>query len=266
MSSQLQPQDMQDSNKPSVRKGLSALASMSEDQTFSVIDAIGGVRGVIESMLPGLLFVICFVVTRNVQITVIASAALAFVQVGARLVQRQSLMGALSGLLSIGICLIWVWTTRQARDYYLVGFITNAVYALGLAISLIVRVPALGLVIEAIRKPPTEHFRQWLHEWKDNKPLHRAYMYVTALWIAVFCLRLVLQVPLYLANNVVALGVVRLLMGLPFWALAIWVSYLMIATPFIRLHGHHHSASAQDESMQDESAQDNEDLRMGEKQ
>ena len=219
------------------RSGLASLASIGSDgKAFSVIDSLGGVRGVIESMLPGLLFVICFVVTRNVQTTVIASAALAVLQVVARLIQRQSIMGALSGLVSVGICLIWVWASHQARDYYMMGFITNAVYGALLAISLIARVPALGLVIESIRKMPTENFGAWLHEWLDYKPLKRAYMYVTGLWIGVFALRLVLQVPLYLTNHVVWLGTVRLLMGLPFWALAIWVSYLIIATPFMRLH------------------------------
>ena len=35
-------------------------------------------------------------------------------------------------------------------------------------------------------------------------------------------------------DYVAALGVARLLMGIPFWALAIWVSYLIIATPMHR--------------------------------
>lgn len=235
------------------RSGLASLASIGSDgKAFSVIDSIGGVRGVIESMLPGLLFVICFVVTRNVQTTVIASAALAVLQVVARLIQRQSIMGALSGLVSVGICLIWVWTSHQARDYYMMGFITNAVYGVLLAISLIARVPALGLVIESIRKMPTENFGAWLHEWLDYKPLKRAYMYVTGLWIGVFALRLVLQVPLYLTNHVVWLGTVRLLMGLPFWALAIWVSYLIIATPFMRLHHKNREENYREEKQIDE--------------
>lgn len=226
-----------DSASTKKRSGLASLAAIgSGSSSFSVIDSIGGVRGVIESMLPGLLFVICYVATQNVQTTVIASAALAVLQVVVRLIQRQSIMGALSGLVSVGICLIWVWTSHQARNYYIMGFITNAVYGALLAISLIVRVPALGFVIETIRKIPTENFGEWLHEWLDYEPIKRAYIYVTALWIGVFALRLALQVPLYLTNHVVWLGTVRLLMGLPFSALAIWVSYLIIATPFVRLH------------------------------
>lgn len=246
-----------DSARTKKRSGLATLASIgAEGSTFSVIDSMGGVRGVIESMLPGLLFVICFVVTRNVQTTVIVAAVIAVLQVVVRLIQKQSLMGAISGLVSIAICLIWVWTSHQARDYYMMGFITNAVYGVLLAISLIVRVPALGLVIESIRKMPTENFGAWLHEWLDYRPLKRAYMYVTGLWIGVFALRLVLQVPLYLTNHVVWLGTVRLIMGLPFWALAIWVSYLIIATPFMRLHHKNREEKQSEEKQVDEDQND----------
>ena len=136
-------------------------------------------------------------------------------------------MGAVSGLLAVGICLIWAWNSHEARNYYMFGFLTNAFYIVLLAISLMVRVPGLGLVIEFIRTLPTEHLRAWLADWRGDKALNRAYTIITALWIGVFSLRLVVQVPLYLSNQVGWLGTARLLMGIPFWALAIWVSYLL---------------------------------------
>lgn len=71
----------------------------------------------------------------------------------------------------------------------------------------------------------------------QDKPLKRAYTIITALWIGVFSLRLLVQVPLYLTDQVGWLGTARLLMGIPFWALMIWISYLIIATPM-----HHHKA------------------------
>ena len=40
------------------RTGMASLAAAGEGEGFSVIDAIGGPRGVIESMLPGVLFVV----------------------------------------------------------------------------------------------------------------------------------------------------------------------------------------------------------------
>ena len=63
------------------RTGLGALADAGNTDDFSVIDAIGGPRGVIESMLPGVVFVVLFVITSNLQLTIGVSAALAVLQV-----------------------------------------------------------------------------------------------------------------------------------------------------------------------------------------
>ncbi len=223
--------DSASNRKP--RTGVAAL-TQAGDGDFSVIDAIGGPRGVVESMLPGFVFVVMFVITSDLRSTVLVSAVLAAVQVVARLIQRQSVMGALSGLVSVAICLVWAWHSHEARNYYMFGFITNAVYIVLLGISLIARVPGLGLVVEFIRSLPTERFGDWFHGWMNDKPLKRAYMAITALWVGVFTLRLLVQVPLYLSDRVAWLGTARLLMGIPFWALAIWVSYLIVATPMHR--------------------------------
>ncbi|PLS28620.1 DUF3159 domain-containing protein [Bifidobacterium parmae] len=231
------------------RTGLGALAGAGDHadggagEDFSVIEAIGGPRGVVESMLPGVVFVVLFIATNDLNLTIGVSAALAVVQVLARLIQRQSVMGALSGLIAVGICLVWAWKSHEARNYYMLGFITNGVYAVLLAVSLAVRVPGLGLVIEFIRQMPTERFRAWFRDWMDDKSLKRAYMIITALWLGLFALRLAVQVPLYVTDHVAALGVTRLVMGIPFWALAIWVSYLVIATP---LHRHKAAARARE--------------------
>ena len=230
------------------RTGLGALADAGDADDFSVIDAIGGPRGVVESMLPGVVFVVMFVITSDLHLTIGVSAALAVLQVIVRLCQRQSVMGAVSGLLAVGICLIWAWNSHEARNYYMFGFLTNAFYIVLLAISLMVRVPGLGLVIEFIRTLPTEHLRAWLADWRGDKALNRAYTIITALWIGVFSLRLVVQVPLYLSNQVGWLGTARLLMGIPFWALAIWVSYLIVATP---MHRHKTLAEPNADAMDD---------------
>ena len=219
------------------RTGMASLAAAGEGEDFSVIDAIGGPRGVIESMLPGVLFVVLFVVTSNLNLTIGVSAALAVLQVVIRLVQRQSVMGALSGLIAVGICLIWAWQSHEARNYYMFGFLTNAVYIVLLSFTLLIRVPGLGLMVEFIRTIPTEHFRAWLHGWLDDKPLRRTHTIVTVLWIG----DTVLVALSGGADSVALLGTARLLMGIPFWALAIWVSYLIIATP---LHRHIAAAKA----------------------
>ena len=213
------------------RSGLASLA----DEDFSVIGAIGGPRGVIESMLPGVVFVVLFVATRDLRLTVMASAAVAVLQVVVRLLQRQSVLGALTGVMAVAICLVWAWLSHDARNYYLPGFLVNAFWIVVLAVSVAVRVPGIGVLVEFVRNPATDHFRDWLHAWRSDGPLLRAYMTVSGMWIAVFALRLGIQVPMYLTNHVGWLGTARLVMGIPLFAAAIWVSWLVIATP---LHRH----------------------------
>lgn len=231
--------------------GLSSLLQAGDDDRFSVIETVGGVRGVIESMLPGVVFVVMFVLTTDVHTTVIVSAVLAGVQILVRLMQRQSITGALGGLISLGICLLWAWHSNQARDYYLFGFITNAAYIALLIGSLLARVPGLGALIEFIRTLPTAGFGDWLHGWLDDRELRRAYTAITLLWIGVFALRLAVQLPLYLTNHVTALGTTRLLMGIPFLALAIWISYLIVATP---MHRHNARVRASTQQTDDDTS------------
>lgn len=216
-------------------RGISALAQAGNGETISMIDTIGGMRGVVESMLPGVLFVLVFVISRNVELTVLISGIVALLQVVVRLIQRQTVTGALSGFLAVAICLVWAWKSNDARNYYMLGFITNIVYALLLSVSLVARIPGVGVVVEFIRSMPTEHFRTWLEGWKSDRALYTAYTRVTVLWIVLFVLRLVVQVPLYMSGSVVWLGTTRLIMGLPFWAAALWVSALIISSP---LHEH----------------------------
>ncbi|WEV63526.1 DUF3159 domain-containing protein [Bifidobacterium sp. ESL0732] len=234
------------------RQGFAALAAAGNGEDFSVIDAIGGIRGVVESMLPGFVFVVMFVITSDLKMTIIVSAVLAVLLVVVRLIQHQTVLGALAGLISIAICLIWAWNTHEARNYYMYGFLTNSIYIVVLAITLAIRVPGVGFLVEFIRSLPTEHFRAWLADWRGDRKLMRAYDIVTAMWIGVFALRLVVQVPLYLTNHVTWLGTTRLLMGLPFWALAIWVSYLLIADPM----RHHPKFKSEDD--EDEQAENGE--------
>ena len=69
--------------------------------------------------------------------------------------------------------------------------------------------------------------------WRKNRALVRRYSTVTLIWVALFGLRLLVEVPLYFANAVVALGFVKLLMGVPLYALCLWFTWLAVR-PLLR--------------------------------
>lgn len=83
--------------------------------------------------------------------------------------------------------------------------------------SVLVGWPAAGLVLGLVRAEGTR--------WRAHRPRRRAYAAATWILVAVFALRLAVQVPLYLGDAVTALGVARLVMGLPLYALGLWLAW-----------------------------------------
>ena len=78
-------------------------------------------------------------------------------------------------------------------------------------------------------------------EWRKDPALLRIYSRASWIWVAVFVVRLAVQLPLYLADELVALGVAKTAMGFPIFALAVWLSYLVLRDGGVdlRLHPRH---------------------------
>ncbi|AKV55347.1 hypothetical protein BACT_0857 [Bifidobacterium actinocoloniiforme DSM 22766] len=212
------------------RTGLAAVAS----DDFSVYRAIGGWRGAVESVLPGLVFLLLFITSGDLKVTVLVSGLLALIQLALRLIFRQSWLGALTGLLAVGICLAWAWLSRDARSYYLPGFITNVAWIVALALTMACRAPGVGLLVEYVRRPILAGWREWLNAWRRDPELYKGYWLASLMWLLLFAARLAVQLPLYLSHRLAWLGTARLVMGLPLFALGIWLTWLLLAGPFHR--------------------------------
>ena len=210
---------------PAAARGLRA--AIGDD--FSFVDAIGGVRGLVESTAPGLVFVVVYVATRALTASLIASLAVAVVAVVVRLVQRTPVTQALSGVLGVGIGVVWALWTGRAQDYFAGGLLANAGYLLAMLVSLAVRWPAVGVVVALLRGESMA--------WRtDPDKTHERRRFVWATWVmaAVFALRLAVQLPLYWGAEVAALGAAKLAMGVPLFAVALWITWLLVASPGAR--------------------------------
>ena len=64
--------------------------------------------------------------------------------------------------------------------------------------------------------------------WRQDPERLRLYTRASWIWVGAFLLRLAVQLPLYLAGALVALGVAKTAMGLPIFAVAIWLTYLVL--------------------------------------
>lgn len=187
----------------------------------AIADALGGWRGMIDSVVPSAVFLIAFTVTgrelgTSVWAAVIAGAAIAVW----RLIRRQPLQQVVGGFVGVALCAWLASRTGRAEDFYLPGLLWNVVTSLVLAVSAIVGRPVVGYLVGAITGDLTG--------WRDQPILYRAYQQVSWLLAAAFALRVVVQAPLYLAGWVEALGVARLAMGLPLYAGALALSFVIV--------------------------------------
>ena len=61
--------------------------------------------------------------------------------------------------------------------------------------------------------------------WRKDPEKLRVYSRASWIWVGLFAARLAVQLPLYFADELVALGVAKTAMGFPVFALAAWLSY-----------------------------------------
>lgn len=189
------------------------------DGQIDLLAAAGGVRGIAESVLPGLVFLVMFTLNRQLMPALIASVAVAVIFLVARLVQRTPLTQALAGIIGVALSAFIAMKTGKAQNYYVTGFYTNAAYIAAMVVSIFVRWPVLGLLFGYARN---EGLR-----WRAQPARMRAYRAATWVLVAVMAFRLAVQLPLYYANNVDALGAMRLIMGVPLYALGLWIAWLI---------------------------------------
>jgi hypothetical protein len=194
----------------------------SSNGNIDVLKSAGGIQGIAESILPGLVFLIAFTIDReNLTMAVIASLAVAAIFTVARLVQRKPLTQALAGFIGVGLSAWLATSTGKAENFYVLGFFTNLGYIVAMSISVAVRWPIAGLLFGFIRNEGLD--------WRKDPKRVRAYSIGTWVIVAVLVLRLVVQVPLYFMGEqgLAALATTRLLMGAPLYILGVWIAWLL---------------------------------------
>lgn len=187
----------------------------------SLLVSMGGAQGIAESIIPGIMFVIVFALSQMVYLSIGISAAISILFILFRIITRKPLAQAIGGLVGIGIASFLAFRDGgSGRDYFLTGFATNLTYLVPLAISVLIRWPLIGVVAGFLLGEKTA--------WRKNKYEMRVFTAATLLWVGIFSARLLVQWPLYLADNLNALATARLVMGLPLYAAGLWLTWLML--------------------------------------
>lgn len=187
----------------------------------SLLASLGGWSGIVESTIPGTAFLVVYTISKNVLLSVLISGALSVVSILRQIFLRKPISQALVGLVLIGISTFLATRSNgSAKDYFVPGFYTNLIYGAVLLLSVLVRWPLIGLAVG--------YFKGWGVKWRADRSLRARFDFVTLLWCGLFGARLAVEVPLYLTNQIEALGATKLLMGLPLYAITIWFTWLSL--------------------------------------
>ena len=210
-----------------VAERLAGRTAVTQNGQLDLLGSVGGIRGIAEASVPALVFLVSFISTSELVLSALLSVGLAAVASLVRLFQRQPLTQALAGVLGVAVSAAVALLQDDARGYYVIGFYISAAYGAAFAISMAVKWPIMGLIYGWIRGEGVE--------WQKNLIRRRKYQVATLLMVLVFAARLIVQLPMYWAHDVVALGTARLVMGVPLYALVLWFGWL-VSRPALNQH------------------------------
>ena len=199
-----------------------------DSRTQKVVwSAIGGWRGILESVLPSLAFVVLFTLRPDPLILSLGvSVGLAAVFTLVRLIQKSPPSAALGGLVAAAAAAALALWTGRGVDNFVPGLITNAVYGTVFLVSALIGWSLIGIAAGFLMGDVTG--------WRNDKRKRRAFLWLGVAWAALFFARLAVQLPLYLTEQVTALGTLKLIMGLPLFAPLVAVTWLVVRALYPR--------------------------------
>lgn len=188
----------------------------------TVLKALGGKKGLIDSGLPSVVFLVAFNLKHDLRIAIWAALTLSISLAIIRLAKKDTIQHSISGMLGVLICAYFANRSGNASDFYIPKLLTNLAYGSAYLIANLVGWPLLGIVLGPLLG---ENF-----EWRKNPERKKLYTRASWIWVAMFFSRIAVQYPIYRSGNVNLLGTVNLAMGYPLFFAAAYGSWLVIKT------------------------------------
>ncbi|MEV7339190.1 DUF3159 domain-containing protein [Streptomyces sp. NPDC093544] len=188
----------------------------------ALFEAFGGVRGMVETVVPGLLFVTIFTINKDLHSAAIAALAVSVLLVVVRLVMKDTVKHAFSGVFGVAFGVVFAMMTGNAKDFYLPGML----YTLGLAVAYIATtlagVPLIGLMLGPV-------FKENL-SWRTRNPgRKKAYAKASWAWGLILLAKCAVLFPLYWWGDTTQFGWVLIALKIPPFLLAVWLTWVFLA-------------------------------------
>ncbi len=199
-----------------------------DDDRQKVLSAFGGKKGLIDSGIPSVIFLLVFNLRDDLQDALYASVGVSIVLTIIRLLARDTVQHAFSGLIGALICAWFANRTGNPSDVFVPKLLTNLGYGTVYLIANLAGWPILGLMLGPILG---ENFL-----WRNDPARKKAYLRASWIWVAMFFTRIAVQYPIYKSGNVNLLGTVNLAMGYPLFIATAYASWMILKSVPITKH------------------------------
>lgn len=198
--------------------------------------SLGGRRGMVEAGVPGLVFTLLWLTTKDLRLALGTAGAVALVALAVRLVQRSTVQYVVNAIVSIAIGWVFVRIAastggseaEQALAFFLPGIIWSGVYTILMAASCLSGWPFIGFMVGSVTGDPTA--------WHRDRQVVHLCTRLTWLFLLPGAIGVLLQGPVYLLGRsgtmdpdtaVAVIGTLRLGLGWPLrigsWATMVWL-------------------------------------------
>ncbi|MEV0697576.1 DUF3159 domain-containing protein [Saccharopolyspora sp. NPDC050389] len=190
-------------------------AQRSGDPEKTLLEQMGGVSGLAYSAVPIVVFVLVSSFT-SLMPAIWSAIGVAVAIAIFRLVRKEPLQPAISGVLGVAVCSFIAYRSGDAKGFFLLGIWTSLIYGGVFLVSVLARWPLVGVAWSALNGLG--------FSWRKQRRALRGYDLATLAWTVVFAAKYVVQQWLYDSDQTGWLAFARIAMGYPLTGLALVVT------------------------------------------
>lgn len=198
--------------------------------------SLGGKRGIVEAAVPGVLFTVVWLVTKDIRLALVIGGVGVAVALVLRLLQRSTVQYVFNAAFSVAIGYVFTRiaanaggdASDQALAYFLPGILVSLGYTIVFGASCLARWPAVGFMVGSVSGDPLA--------WHDDPQVVKLCTRLTWVFLMPGAVGVLLQGPVWLLGwsgtidtdtAVVIVSVLRLGLGwalrIGSWSLIIWL-------------------------------------------
>jgi uncharacterized protein DUF3159 len=197
-----------------------------EEREPSPLDLLRDPRAIVDTTVAPIAFLAVDAVV-SLRVAAIVAVVIAVALVLERAARRAPVTNAVGGLLGTGLAVAIALRTGSVEGYFWPKVAQNGAYAVGFLASVLVRRPAVGLLMRALMR--------WPAAWFARPEVRRVWSEITLAWVVLFAVRAVVYAVLILSGHAAWLGAVVLVLGWPAFAGLVFGGYRYAPRRFAQL-------------------------------